>query len=107
MSVSISRVVADLSQNQFVAQVEQVHEDPVVLSIRRHKGSNLLVLLSDEYAFSADHYRVARRHLPPGGLILLVDEDSNATDEARRAAKHTNSRIVTINEILDLLAVDG
>lgn len=107
MSYYIDQAIDDLTRSQFVAQIERVSENPNIVRIRLHKGSDLLVHLSEQYTFTKDDYRLARPHLRPGSFILLVDRCAGATGEAEHVANHDNIRILTTDRILDVLASGG
>jgi len=105
MSYDVDAAIEDLSQSQYVSQVQTVSRDPVVLrlSLKGELGERL-VLLSEQYTFTADDYRSARPHLSPGDYILLIDRDAGATGDAETRANHDDIQIVSMSQLLEILA---
>ena len=97
--------IEDLSHSQYVAQMQPVSQDPVILRLFLKGGlGERLVLLSEQYTFTADDYRSARTHLSPGDYILLVNGDAGATGDAETRAKHDDIQIVSMSQLLVILA---
>lgn len=105
MSYYIDGAIEDLSRSQYVAQIQTVSQDPVILRLSLKGGAgDRLVLLSEQYTFTADDYRSARRHLSPGDFILLVDGDAGSTGDAEIRGKHDDIQIVSMSQLLEILA---